>query len=162
MGARHCGGDVALPGCASSARQCSSARVAHVLGGYRDNYFSQLRSRDRFMQLHCYLHIVPPVPRSQRQTIVEKTAPFSHQCQRLFQQYYIPGRDFAVDETMTRFEGHSFWITVIKGKPTPVGYKLYSVASQGPILGFRIFRGKSGYERPQSVLHHTVIELLRV
>jgi hypothetical protein len=129
--------------------------------GYRDAYISQLMTRNRFMQLHRYFHIVPPVPRGQRQTIVEKTAPFYHQCQRLFHEYFIPGRDFAVDETMIRFEGHSTWITVIKGKPIPVGYKLFTVASEGYLLGFRIFRGKGGYERPQSVLHHVVIDLVQ-
>jgi hypothetical protein len=128
---------------------------------YRDSYITQLMTRDRFMQLHRYFHIVPPVPRNQRQTIVEKTAPFYHQCQRLFQEYYIPGCDFAVDETMILFEGRSDWITIIKGKPTPMGYKLYTVASEGYLLGFRIFRGKGGYERPQSVLHHVVIDLVQ-
>jgi hypothetical protein len=128
---------------------------------YRDTYISQLMTRDRFDQLHRYFHITPPVPRDQRQTVVEKTAPFYHQCQRLFKEYYIPGGDFAVDETMIRFQGHSYWITIIKGKPTPVGYKLYTVASNGYLLDFRIFRGKGGYDTAQAVLHHTVIELVR-
>ena len=128
---------------------------------YRDSYVTQLMTRDRFQQLHRYFHIVPPVNADQRQTIVEKTAPFYHQCQQLFNEYYQPGRDFAVDETMIRFQGRSSWVTVIRGKPVPVGYKLYTVASEGYMLGFRIYRGRGGYNSPEAVLHKTVVDLVR-
>ena len=127
---------------------------------YRDNYITQLMTRNRFIQLHRYFHIVPPVPRDQQQTVVEKTAPFYHQCQRLFKQYYNPGRNLAIDETMIRFQGRSAWITVIKNKPVPVGYKLYTVASEGYLLDFCIFRGKGGYNSPQNVLQNVVTELV--
>ena len=127
---------------------------------YRDSYCSQSMSRNRFCQLHRYFHIEAPLPREQRQTIVQKTHTFYHQCQRLFHAYYVPGRDFAVDETMVRFQGRSSWITVIKGKPEPIGYKLYTVASEGYLLGFRIYRGKGGYNTAQNVLHHTVMDLV--
>ena len=128
---------------------------------YSDSYITQLMTRNRFIQLHRYFHIAPPVPRGERQTAVQKTAPFYHQCQSLFKQYYQPGQKMAVDETMIRFQGRSAWITVIKNKPTPVGYKLYTVASSGYLLDFRIFRGKGGYDSPQSVLHHVVTDLVR-
>jgi hypothetical protein len=42
-----------------------------------------------------------------------------------------------------------------------MGYKLYTVASNGYLLDFRIFRGKGGYDTAQSVLHHVVIELVQ-
>ena len=128
---------------------------------YRDQYIPTMMSRNRFVQLHRYFHIVPPVPRGQRQTVVEKTAPFYHQCQALFQQRLIPGANLAVDETMIRFQGRSAWITVIKAKPEPIGYKIYTVASEGYLLGFRIFRGKGGYDTPQAVLQHTVLDLVK-
>jgi hypothetical protein len=98
--------------------------------GYRDQYVSQLMTRDRFMCLLRCFHIEPPVDRDVRQTVIVKTAKFYHQCQALFKEYFMPGRDFALDETMIRYQGCSSWITVIKGKPTPVGYKLYTVASE--------------------------------
>jgi hypothetical protein len=129
--------------------------------GYCDSYIIQLMSRNRFLELHRYFHITPPVDRAVRQTVVEKTAPFYHQCQQLFKAYYEPGRDFALDETMIRFQGRSSWITVIKAKPTPVGYKLYTVASDGYLLDFRIYRGKGGYNSPQNVLHHVVVDLVK-
>ena len=49
----------------------------------------------------------------------------------------MPGRDFALDETMARFQGRSDWISTIRSKPVPTGYKLFTVAADGylPILG---------------------------
>ena len=128
--------------------------------GYRDEYIVQLMVRDRFMALHRYFHIEPPVDRDVRENVVVKTARFYHQCQRLFKAYYEPGQNFAVDETMIRFQGRSAWITVIRAKPVPVGFKLYTVASDGYLLDFRIFRGKGGRKQKESVLHHTVVDLV--
>ena len=113
--------------------------------GYRDSYCAALMSRNRFCQLHRYFHIAPPVPRGQRQTVVEKTHLFYHQCQALFLKSWEPGSNLALDETMIRFQGRSPWITIIKLKPEPVGYKMFTVASDGYLLGFRIYRGKGGY-----------------
>lgn len=75
--------------------------------GYRDRYISRLMTRDRFLQLHRYFHITPPVPKHQPQTIVVKTAPFYHKCQELFAAFYVPGQFMTVDETMVRFRGRS-------------------------------------------------------
>ena len=75
--------------------------------GYRDSYCAALMSRNRFCQLHRYFHIAPPVPRGQRQTVVEKTHLFYHQCQALFLKSYEPGSNMALDETMIRFQGRS-------------------------------------------------------
>ena len=129
--------------------------------GYRDSYCAALMSRNRFCQLHRYFHIAPPVPRGQRQTVVEKTHLFYHQCQALFLKFYEPGSNMALDETMIRFQGRSPWITIIKSKPEPVGYKMFTVASDGYLLGFRIYRGKGGYNTSQNVLHHTVVDLVK-
>ena len=61
---------------------------------------------------------------------------------------------------MVGFKGRSAWKTVIKGKPTPIGYKLYTVASHGYLLNFDIYKGKGGYTTSQGVVHHTVINLV--
>ena len=45
--------------------------------------------------------------------------------------------------------------------PEPIGYKIYTVASDGYLLGFRIFRGTGGYDTPQNVLFHTVMDLVQ-
>ena len=75
--------------------------------GYRDPYTAQLMSRNRFCEVHRYFHITYPVPRGQRQTVVEKTDPFYHQCQALLHQFFVPGSNLTVDETMIRFQGRS-------------------------------------------------------
>jgi hypothetical protein len=62
---------------------------------------------------------------------------------------------------MIRFRGRSLWITVIKNKPESIGFKIYTVASDGYLLGFRIFRGKGGYDTAQDVLMHTVVDLVK-
>ena len=129
--------------------------------GYRDSYCTQMMTRDRFLALHRHFHISPPVDRAVKQTVVEKTADFYNQCQALFKQYYVPGQNLAIDETMVRFEGRSDWITVIRNKPTPVGFKIWTVASDGYVLNFRIYRGKGGIERSQTVLHHVVLDLVQ-
>ncbi len=72
----------------------------------------------------------------------------------------MPGENFTIDETMIRFQGRSYWITIIKAKPEPVGYKIYTVACDGYLLGFRIFRGKGGYDTATNVLHHVVMDLV--
>ena len=55
---------------------------------------------------------------------------------------------------MVRFKGRSAWKTVIKGKPTPIGYKVYTVASHGYLLSFEVYKGKGGYATRQGVIHH--------
>ena len=62
---------------------------------------------------------------------------------------------------MVRFKGRSRWKTIIKGKPTPIGYKCYTIASNGYLLAFQVYRGKGGYQVQQDVLQHSVMELVR-
>ena len=59
-----------------------------------------------------------------------------------------------------RFKGRSSFKTVIKGKPTPIGYKLYTIASLGYLLTFSLYRGKGGYAVKQGVIHHTVTQMV--
>ena len=40
-----------------------------------------------------------------------------------------------------------------------MGYKIYTIASEGYLLDFRIFRGKGGYDTPQNFLHRVVMDL---
>ena len=61
---------------------------------------------------------------------------------------------------MVRFKGRSSFKTVIKGKPTPIGYKLYTIASDGYLLTFHLYRGKGGYAVKQGVIHHTVTQMV--
>ena len=98
--------------------------------GYRDGYICQLVTRDHFMHIHRYIHIILPVDPGVRVTVVVKTAPLYHQCQRLFKANYTPGCDVALDETMVRFQGRSPWIL------------------------------RGGYDNEPSKLHHVVVTLM--
>ena len=128
---------------------------------YQDSYVTQLFTRDRFLLLQRYWHIAPPTPAGENHTVVEKISPLYHGCQDLFQAYYTPGTNFAVDESMVRCKGRTPWKTTIKIKPTETGYKMYTVGSDGYLLGFAIYRGKGGYDTPHAAIHHTVINLVR-
>ena len=146
---------------------CSTAEDAYVLGGrvrlYEDGYVTQLFTRDRFFDLLRYWHIAPPTPAGEKQTAVQKISPLYHDCQTLFEAYFIPGPgcEFAVDESMVRCKGKTPWKTTIKIKPTKTGYKMYTLASDGYLLAFAIYRGKGGYDTPHAAIHNTVVNLVR-
>ncbi|RYC79027.1 hypothetical protein BFJ63_vAg18093, partial [Fusarium oxysporum f. sp. narcissi] len=54
--------------------------------------------------------------------------------QKVSNKLYFPGTNLAVDECMVPFTGRSKEITLIKGKPTPVGFKVWVIAQQGFFL----------------------------
>jgi hypothetical protein len=129
--------------------------------GWRQEFVVKAFSQHRFTQLLRYFHIAEPTPAGERHTVIQKIAPLYHLCQTTFREYFVPPREFTVDETMVRFKGRSPWKTVIKGKPTPIGYKLFTVASHGYLLGFQMYKGKGGYATRQAVIHHTVTQLIQ-
>ena len=54
---------------------------------------------------------------------------------------------------MVRCKGRTPWKTTIKIKPTKTGYKMYTVGSDGYLLGFAIYRGKAAttHHMPPSI-----------
>ena len=129
--------------------------------GYRDDYIMQLFPYKRFKLLQRYWRIPAPTPAGEPHNAVQKISSLYHDCQRLFQAYYTPGEAFAIDESMVRCKGRTNWKTTIKTKPTPTGYKMYTVGSDGYLLGFTIYRGKGGYSTPHAAIHHTVTNMVR-
>jgi hypothetical protein len=130
-------------------------------GQFRQQYTVDAFSRDRFKELLRYFHIAEPTPVGVQSNVVEKVKPLYDLCLTTFADYFTPPQMFTLDETMVRFKGRSSWKTVIKSKPTPTGYKLYTVASHGYLLTFDIYRGKGGYAVQQGAIHHTVVQLVR-
>jgi hypothetical protein len=128
---------------------------------FKESYITQLFIRNRFDELQRYWHIAPPTPAGATHTVIDKISPLHRDCQTYFQAYYTPGRDFAIDESMVRCKGRTAWKNTIKTKPTPTGYKLYTVGSDGYLLGFAIYRGKGGYDTPHAAIHQTVVDLVR-
>jgi hypothetical protein len=129
-------------------------------GEWRQQYVIDAFSRNRFKELLRYFHIAEPTPVGVKRNVVEKIKPLYDHCLTTFPDYFTPPQIFTLDETMVRFKGRSPWKTVIKGKPIPTGYKMYTVASHGYLLTFDIYRGKGGYKVRQGVIHHTVTQLV--
>ena len=123
--------------------------------GWRQPYVVNAFSRDRFKELLRYFHIAEPTTPGVKRTVDEKIKPLYDHCLATFPEYFTPPETLTLDETMVRFKGRSSSKTVIKGNPTPIGYKLYTIASYGYLLTFDLYRGKGGYAVKQGVIHHT-------
>jgi hypothetical protein len=128
--------------------------------GWRQEYVVKAFSRTRFKELQRYFHIAEPTPAGVQHTVIDKIRPLHDACRRIFNRSFIPPRDMTVDETMVRFKGRSKLKTVIRNKPTPIGYKVYTLASHGYLLNFNVYMGKGGYRSKQGVIHHAVMKLV--
>ena len=117
--------------------------------------------RKRFEELLRYFHIAEPTSVGVKRNGVENIAPLYDHCLAVLPEYFTPPEILTLDETVVRLKGRSPWRTVIPGKPTPIGYKVYTVATHGYLLIFDIYRGRGGYRVKQGALHHTVVVLLR-
>jgi hypothetical protein len=51
--------------------------------------------------------------------------------QKVSAQLYIPGNNVTVDECMVPFTGRSKDTTLVKNKPTPIGFKVWVIAQNG-------------------------------
>jgi hypothetical protein len=56
---------------------------------------------------------------------------WSNHIQRVSAAFFQPGSHLAVDECMVRYTGRSTATTVVKGKPTPLGFKIWVIAQEG-------------------------------
>ncbi|PNP51514.1 hypothetical protein FNYG_15891 [Fusarium nygamai] len=59
---------------------------------------------------------------------------WSELIQKVSTELYLPGTNLTVDECMVPFTGRSKETTLVKGKPTPVGFKVWVIAQQGFFL----------------------------
>ncbi|KAJ0130256.1 putative 4-hydroxy-2-oxoglutarate aldolase [Fusarium oxysporum f. sp. albedinis] len=59
---------------------------------------------------------------------------WSNHIQRVSIELYLPGTNLTVDECIIPFTGRSKETTLVKGKPTPVGFKVWVIAQQGYFL----------------------------
>ncbi|KAF5541353.1 ac transposable element-derived 4 [Fusarium phyllophilum] len=59
---------------------------------------------------------------------------WSEHIQKASAELYLPGTDLTVDECMIPFTGRSKETTVVKNKPTLVGFKVWVIAQQGYFL----------------------------
>ena len=106
------------------------------------------------MELLRYFHIAEPAPVGVQHDVVHRIRPLWDHCRTVFPEYFTPPEYLTLDEIMVRFEGRSPWKTIIKIKPTPVGYKVWAIGSHGYLCTFDIYRGKGGYTVKQGKVHH--------
>ncbi|KAJ3453257.1 hypothetical protein MRS44_017504 [Fusarium solani] len=85
------------------------------------SYIGHLRPFD-----HTQVDETAPLPR-----VFQGVEEWSEHIQSVSMQLFRPGSHLAVDECIIRYTGRSDAITTIKGKPDPVGFKIWVIAQMG-------------------------------
>src|SRR4051812_19311231 len=68
-------------------------------------------------------------------------------------ELWHPGKHLCVDEAIARFTGRASEIVIIKTKPTPEGYKIWVLASDGVVLNW-LFHAKGASRGPVNLNVH--------
>jgi hypothetical protein len=63
--------------------------------------------------------------------VFQAAEPWSDHLQKASAQVFNPGTNITIDECMVPFKGRSKETTVVKNKPTPVGFKVWVIAQHG-------------------------------
>ncbi|KAM5528513.1 hypothetical protein FOXYSP1_18994 [Fusarium oxysporum f. sp. phaseoli] len=91
-------------------------------------------------QVHALLEVsvAPPLSPPLDPTKLDENAPlpkafqaaeeWPDHIQRVSAAFFQPGAHLAVDECMVRYTGRSTATTVVRGKPTPLGFKIWVIA----------------------------------
>ncbi|KAH7464233.1 hypothetical protein FOMA001_g17874 [Fusarium oxysporum f. sp. matthiolae] len=66
--------------------------------------------------------------------IFQAAKAWSDHLQKASTELFLPGTNLTIDECMVPFKGRSKETTVVKNKPTPVGFKVWVIAQQGFFL----------------------------
>ena len=107
-------------------------------------------SRDRFFELHRYLHFANnstlALPGSPEYKKLGKVQPIINMLSQRFQAVYSPGKNVSVDEAMIPFKGRSTLKQYKPLKPVKRGIKVWALAdaSNGYITNFQVYSGKQG------------------
>jgi hypothetical protein len=96
--------------------------------------FIKFISYNKFQLIHRHLRPfdhskydeIAPIPK-----VFQCVEEWSDHIQAVSMQIFRPGSHLAVDECMIRYTGKSDDTTVIKGKPDPVGFKIWVIAQYG-------------------------------
>lgn len=99
----------------------------------RDNtkipFFSNVFTRKRFHQLFWMLHL-KTVDQQRRdiRTRIQRVSNFLEYLNAKFAEYFIPGQNICVDESIVKFKGKISFITYNPNKPTKWGIRIYVLA----------------------------------
>lgn len=83
----------------------------------------------RFMQIKRYFHISPSgLP---CKNYYDKAEPLMSHIRDTSKRLYTPKTNVSIDEMMIKFSGRSVHTVRIKNKPTPEGFKIFSLCDAG-------------------------------
>ena len=75
---------------------------------------------------HSKIDETAPLPK-----VFQAADEWSDHMQAVAAEIFVPGSHLAVDECMIRYTGRSNETTLVKGKPDPLGLKIWAIAQQG-------------------------------
>lgn len=92
-------------------------------------FFSSEFTRARFQQIFWMLHQKTPDSGStDLNTRIQRVSIFLEYLDSKFSEYFIPGQNICVDESIVQFKGKISFITYNPIKPTKWGIRIYSMA----------------------------------
>lgn len=126
-----------------------------------DPWIANAISRDRFMELHSFLHFAP----SRSYSIAHPTGlqhfspvlPLAHEIIRNSQRLRQPGGSLSIDESMVKFVGDSSVKQSMPKKPTPEGFKIWACSDpyDGYLYNFDFYAGHE--EPPERKSVHSIV-----
>ena len=129
-------------------------------------FFSDIFSRDRFLQIRWMLHVT-----SSANGNTDKISNMVKHIKSKCMEYFVAGRDIAIDETTVAFKGRAGFKMYNPQKPTKWGLRIYTLgdSATGYIVTFEPYYGQKTTEsltRPDlpftsRIVIHLVNQLLQ-
>ncbi|XP_046737562.1 piggyBac transposable element-derived protein 4-like [Diprion similis] len=92
-------------------------------------YFCKIFTRKRFMQIFWMLHLKTPDPaKNDIRTRIQQASNVLEYMNSRFSDYFIPGENICVDESVVKFKGKISFITYHPNKPIKWGIRIYVLA----------------------------------
>lgn len=126
-----------------------------------DPWIANAISRNRFMELHSFVHFAP----SRSYSIARPTGlqhfspvlPLANEIIRNSQRLRQPGGSLSIDESMVKFVGDSTVKQSMPKKPTPEGFKIWACSDpyDGYLYNFDFYAGHE--EPPERKSVHSIV-----
>lgn len=88
----------------------------------------------RYEQIKRFIHVSPPD--MEIKNYYDKLEPLISHIAKVSRELYTPKTNVSVDEMMVRFSGRTAHSVRMKSKPTPEGYKIFSLCDSGYTYSF--------------------------
>ena len=114
-----------------------------------DPWISETMSRNRFIALNRYLHLSDstqaPGRDMENYDPLYKVRPLVDSLNIKFPQFFKPGKNLSIDESMIGFKGKHHFKQYCPKKPTKWGFKVWTLcdSSNGYFLRFDVYTGKA-------------------